>query len=232
MDWNLRGLGVTAPHKTALMKQLDYVEPSAAEIGAINTIVVEGEELHGFNTDVTAFISTLRLMLKSVRGLRCAVIGAGGAARAVLWGLRQEGAQAFVFARDADGAQALAEKFGAGSAPLAQAKFDGFDVVINTTPLGTRGPLEGLTPARANQLRGAHLAYDLVYNPLETRFIREAQEAGCKTAGGLSMLVAQAAEQFQMWTGVKAPVELMHKAAQAAIGASPATAVGKPTAEN
>lgn len=217
MEWNLRGLSVTAPHKSAIMSQLDFVEPSAREIGAVNTVVVEGEELRGFNTDVIGFISTLKAKLSALRGRRCAVIGAGGAARAVLWGLQQEGAQVVVFARDAKRAATLAESFGATSASLANAKFDEFDAVINATPLGTRGTLEGETVATAGQLRGARLAYDLVYNPAETRFIREARAAGCETMGGLGMLVAQAAEQFRLWTGKTAPLELMSEAAAAAL---------------
>lgn len=232
LDWNLRGLSVTAPHKSALMEHLDWVEPSAAEIGAVNTIVVEENELRGFNTDASAFIQTLSERLGELRGLRCAVIGAGGAARGVLYGLRQAGASVVVFARDAKRAKALAEKFDAEIATLAAASFDGFDVVINTTPLGTRGRLEEETPAVAAQLRGARLAYDLVYNPRETRFMREAREAGCDTMGGLPMLVAQAAEQFYLWTGTKAPVDLMREAAQSAISASQSTTSGKPVDEN
>jgi 3-dehydroquinate dehydratase/shikimate dehydrogenase len=224
LDWNLRGLGVTAPYKTAIIEHLNFVEPSAAEIGAVNTIVINEEELRGYNTDVTAFVKTLSERLGTLRGLRCAVIGAGGAARAALRGLQQEGAQSIVFARAADSARALAEKFGSSFAPLAEARFDGFDVVINSTPLGTRGPLENETPAAASQLRGARLAYDLVYNPAETRFIRAAREAGCETMGGLSMLVAQAAEQFQLWTEEEAPIELMRAAAQAALDMAHANA--------
>lgn len=217
LDWNLRGLGVTAPHKTAIIKHLDSVEPSAAEIGAVNTVVIDDEGLRGFNTDVTAFVKTLSERMGTLRGLRCAVIGAGGAARAALWGLQRAGAQATVFARAADNARSLAEEFGSGFAPLAEARFDGFDVVINSTPLGTRGPLADETPATTFQLRGARLAYDLVYNPAETRFMREARAAGCETMGGLLMLVAQAAEQFQLWTGTEAPFELMREAAEAAL---------------
>ncbi len=90
-------------------------------------------------------------------------------------------------------------------------------MVANATPLGTRGERESLTPALSAQLRGARLAYDLVYNPSETRFMREARAAGCHALGGLPMLVAQAAEQFKLWTGEEAPRELMSEAARAAL---------------
>lgn len=232
LDWNLRGLSVTAPHKTAVRPHLDSIEPSAREIGAVNTILVQGEELRGFNTDVTAFVKTLKERLGTLDGLRCAVIGAGGAARGVLWGLRQEGARATVYAREEAKAKPVAENFGAGFAPLAEASFDGFNVVINTTPLGTRGPLEALTPATTLQLRGARLAYDLVYNPAETSFLRAARAAGCETMNGLPMLVAQAAEQFYLWTGVQAPIDSMREAAQTALGASQSTVGDDQTVEN
>ncbi|MDT5294944.1 MAG: 3-dehydroquinate dehydratase / shikimate dehydrogenase, partial [Acidobacteriota bacterium] len=148
------------------------------------------------------------------RGARVAVIGAGGAARALLWSLSERGAHATVFARDAERGRDVAMNFDADAAALDGARFDGFDVVVNTTPLGTRGARESETPAVAAQLRGARVAYDLVYNPSETRFLREAREAGCRTAGGLAMLVAQAEQQFRLWTGVEPPPGVMTAAAE------------------
>ena len=97
------------------------------------------------------------------------------------------------------------------------ASFATFDLVINATPLGTAGELQEQTPATAAQLRGARLACDLVYNPLETRFLREARAAGCQTLGGLPMLVKQALEQFRLWTGVEAPEQVMSHAAHEAL---------------
>ena len=153
-----------------------------------------------------------------LRDVRCAVIGSGGAAGAAVWVLRQEGAKVGLFARNAKSAESLAEKFGATSDSLEGAVFAGFDVVINATPLGTLGQFESETPATAHQLRGARLAYDLVYNPSLTKFLLEAREAGCETLEGLSMLVAQAAEQFTLWTGEVAPESVMFDAAQRALG--------------
>jgi 3-dehydroquinate dehydratase/shikimate dehydrogenase len=216
--WNLRGLSITAPHKSAALLHLDWIEPSAQEIGAVNTIVVKGDELHGYNTDATALIAPLLNIIGTLRDRRFAIIGAGGAARAALWSLRREGANATLFARNVERARPLAEDFDASFEPLdAAASFDGFDVVINATPLGTHGPQQDQTPARASQLRGARIIYDLVYNPLETRFLREAREAGCEIIGGLEMLVAQAATQFHLWTGKPAPVKVMREAARHAL---------------
>ena len=148
-------------------------------------------------------------------GARVAVLGAGGAARAVLWSLRQAGARSTVFARDTERARPTAENFDAHLQTLDAARFDNFDLVINATPLGTLGARETETPAHASQLRGARSAYDLVYNPSETRFMREARAAGCELVlGGLPMLVAQAAAQFKLWTGHDAPLDVLTEAAE------------------
>ena len=98
--------------------------------------------------------------------------------------------------------------------PLDESRLEGFDVVINATPLGTLGQLESEAPATASQLRGARLVYDLVYNPMETKFLREAREAGCQMLGGLVMLVAQAVEQFKLWTDATPPESVMYEAAE------------------
>jgi 3-dehydroquinate dehydratase/shikimate dehydrogenase len=213
LRWNLRGFSVTAPHKSAIVGHLDRVEPHAAEMGAVNTVVIEGGELRGYNTDARAALAPFEGLIE-LKDSRVAIIGAGGAARALLWGLRSQGAHVTVFARDTERARATAEAFGAEVEQSEGAGFAGFDLVVNATPLGTRGALEGETPADASQLRGARLAYDLVYNPARTRFIKEAEAAGCETLGGLAMLVAQAAAQFELWTGTAAPIEVMHAAAR------------------
>jgi shikimate dehydrogenase len=214
----LRGLSVTAPHKSTIMSQLDFIEASAGEIGAVNTIVVEGNTLSGFNTDAAAALAPL-VELIELRGARVAVLGAGGAARALLWSLREAGARVTVYARNMERARVMGEKFGAHARTLEGAQFDNFDLVINATPLGTRGDNEVETPARADQLRGARAAYDLVYNPDETGFMREARVAGCEIVlGGLPMLVAQAAAQFKLWTGEDAPLEAMRVAADKRLG--------------
>lgn len=213
LEWNLRGFSVTAPHKSSIVEHLDWVEPLASEIGAVNTVVVEGAELRGYNTDARAALAPLEEQI-DLRGARVAVIGAGGVARALLWGLRSRGARATVFARDPERAHETAESFGAEIEQAEGASFGGFDLVVNATPLGTRGALEDETPATVTQLRGARFAYDLVYNPASTRFIREARDAGCETLGGLAMLVAQAAAQFELWTNESAPLEVMRAAAE------------------
>jgi 3-dehydroquinate dehydratase/shikimate dehydrogenase len=221
IEWNIRGLSVTAPYKSRVMDALDWIEPTAAELGAINTIVVEGNELHGYNTDILAFIQTLVSHFGEMVNAKCAVIGAGGAARAVIWGLKQMATNVTVFARNEGQAKTLARELEVDCLPFNDAKFGEFDLVINATTLGTVGDQESETPALAEQLTGARLACDLVYNPEETLFLREARQAGCKTLGGLPMLVRQAMEQFKLWADTDAPEQVMVQAARAALMASP-----------
>ena len=208
LDWNVLGLSVTAPHKSNVMELLDWIEPKAKEIGAVNTIVVEGHELRGYNTDVRGLVEPLSERVGPLARSSVAVIGAGGAARAALWALRREGAKVTLFARAPIKAAILAQFFEVPCEPLEGASFDGYDVVINATPEA---------PATAEQLAGAGLVYDLIYNPIETALLKEARKAGCDTLGGLPMLVAQARLQFELWTGKKPSAAVMHNAAAAAL---------------
>ena len=217
IEWKLRGLAVTAPHKTAVMKHLHWIEPAAKEIGAVNTIVLQDGELHGYNTDAAGFIGPLKSRIASLKGIRCAVIGAGGAARAVVWALRQERAIVTLFCRDPEKAKPIGDQFEVSCTSLRDAAFFEFDMVVNATPLGTLGESETETPVTAEQLRGMRLAYDLVYNPLETQFLREARQAGCETVGGLEMLIGQAVEQFRLCTGKEPDVGAMRDAANRAL---------------
>jgi 3-dehydroquinate dehydratase / shikimate dehydrogenase len=214
LNLNIRGLSVTAPHKLAVMPHLDWLEPAAAAIGAVNTIVIKDDSLLGYNTDAYGFIQPLSQKFGDLRDAKCAVIGSGGAASAALWALQHAGAAITVFSRNAAKAGELAQKFGAKKEYLDRATFAGFDVVVNATPLGSAGGLATETAATVAQLRGARLAYDLVYNPIETRFLREARAAGCEVLGGLSMLVEQAKEQFKLWTGTIADASVMRQAAE------------------
>ena len=168
INWRMRGLSVTTPHKREVMAHLDWIDPAASEIGAVNTIVVDNDELKGYNTDAAGFINPLKARLPRLRGARCAVIGGGGAAHAAIWALLKEGASVSVFVRDVERAKTLTEGFDVPVSALKDAVFEGCDVVVNATVLGTIGDFEQDTPASAQQLRGARLAYDLVYNPTET----------------------------------------------------------------
>lgn len=217
-DWNLRGLSITAPHKQAVMNSIDWIDPEAQKIGAVNTVVVEKDRLRGYNTDARGFIHPLRRLIKSFVNLEVAIIGAGGAARAAIWSLQLWGAKVTLFARDPAKAQPLAEFFNIDCKPLAAASFAACELVVNATPLGS-GAYVDQTPATRGQLKGARCAFDMVYNPLETKFLQEARIAGCETILGLEMLVGQARVQFELWTERKfLGSSIMYEAAAAALG--------------
>lgn len=216
IDWNFQGFSVTIPHKIEIMKYLTHVDETAEKIGAVNTVflVEDDNAIYGTNTDAEGFIEPLRNTYGSLIGARAAVLGAGGAARAVCYALTQAGVSVKVFARNVEKAKELREIFGLEVAELSGDKYEGFDFLINTTPLGMKkGGLEKETPATAEQLKGVGLVYDLVYNPFETRLMREAALVSVPTIGGLAMLIAQAAAQQKIWTGKDAPVKEISAAA-------------------
>lgn len=216
IDWNLAGFSVTIPHKRNVIAYLDELDETARRIGAVNTVVLKDGRLFGYNTDVRGAIEPLERVLP-LAGENCAVIGAGGVARAVIYGLLEQAAQVEVFARNVEKAREMAGSFGVTVSPIESLESSDARIVINTTPVGMRGHSEGSSPVRREMLRGRRIAYDLVYNPLETRFLLDAQTEGCLAISGLDMLVAQAALQFKLWTGHEPPIDAMRKAAIAKI---------------
>jgi 3-dehydroquinate dehydratase / shikimate dehydrogenase len=180
--WNIKGLSVTIPHKITIMRYLDWIDPVAESVGAVNTVVVRGDRLLGYNTDVAGAMKPLDSRV-TLKGARVAVLGTGGSARAVIYGLKQRGAEVISFGRKT----------------LNEFKGD-VEIVINCTPLGMKGDNEGRSPVR--DLSGVKLVYDLVYNPEETELLRIARTAGCETIGGLEMFYAQAEEQYRLWSGM------------------------------
>lgn len=219
MDWNLRGFSVTIPHKIAAMELVKEIYQPALNAGAVNTVVLDGEVTRGYNTDIQGAIEPLA-RLRSLAGARCAVIGAGGAARAVVCGLIQNGGNITVFARNPDRASDMARQFGVNVAPLESLNNGKFDVLINTTPVGMGGHSEDQSPVDPTAFTPGVIAYDLVYNPPVTRFLKDAHLSGCTTLSGLDMLVAQAGAQFKLWTGLEPPLELMMEAAKRHLGFS------------
>ncbi len=208
----MRGLSVTIPHKVAVMNFLDEIDETARKIGAVNTIVVRDGRFFGYNTDAAGAMGPLEKICE-LEGESCAVLGAGGAARAVVYGLVERGAAVTVFARDLGRARPLTESFGVRVLPLAEFSASDARIVINTTPLGMHGHSVGQSAVPRETLRGRSIAYDLVYNPLATRFLYDAKAEGCRIITGLEMLVFQAALQFNLLTGFDVPVELMRRAA-------------------
>jgi 3-dehydroquinate dehydratase/shikimate dehydrogenase len=212
IDWNLRGLSVTIPHKSAVIRLLDEVDETARKIGAVNTVVVNDGRLIGYNTDVQGAMEPLEKAC-ALADENCAVIGAGGSARALIHGLIKRGARVIAFARNPAKARELSETFGVPVLPIESLASTDAGVLINTTPVGMRGHSEGLSAAPRAALRGRRIVYDLVYNPIDTQLLIDARAEGCRTISGLEMLIAQAALQFELWTGHKPPTGAMRDAA-------------------
>jgi 3-dehydroquinate dehydratase/shikimate dehydrogenase len=207
--FRLAGASVTIPHKVALFDRVDEVYAAARRIGAVNTVRVDGGRWIGENTDASGFLHPLQERIR-VAGLRAAVLGAGGAARAVADALGSCSCSVRIHARQPAKAQEVAALTRAEAGPWPPEP-GSWDLLINCTPIG-QVPRVDETPLAREQLTG-RCVYDLVYNPTPTRLLREAAAAGCQTIGGLEMLVAQGAEQFRWWTGAKPPVGIMREAA-------------------
>lgn len=210
VPWNVRGFSVTNPHKTAALELVDTLDPVAERVGAINTIVVESNgTLIGYNTDVEGAMEPLEQSVGTLSGLRVGVVGAGGAARAVVAGLASRGAETYVFARDVAKAEAVAGGFGARFGSIDDVVGTGLDVLVNATPVGTAGETEGSSPVSAQSLEGVRLVFDLVYAPERTQLLMDAEARGCRTLGGKPMLAVQAVKQFELWTGKRVTAERM-----------------------
>ncbi len=208
---DLSGFSVTRPYKTGILEHLHEVEEDAALCGSVNTVVVHDGVLQGSTTDGRGVSGPLRKLL-DVRGKAVTIVGAGGAARAAALALHRKGARVSVVARDAGKARALAAVVGCAWGAQAEGLTRPYDVLINATPLGSHEFHEE-TPMPASLLRPGAVVFDMVYDPVETRLLREATAAGCRTVGGLEMLIAQAVAQFETWTGIEAPAEVMKAAA-------------------
>ncbi len=215
IDWNLKGFSVTIPHKEAILKHLDFIDEDARKIGAVNTVKILDGKLHGYNTDAEGFIEPLRNYYGDVQNANIGIIGNGGAARACIYALKKHRANVTVFARNLEKNESLANEFRVQSSEfkVLENDFSSFDILVNTSPLGTKGELENETPAIAEQIKNIHLAYDLVYNPIETLFLREAKSVEIPTIGGLKMLVAQGMKQFEIWTELDPPAKIMKETA-------------------
>jgi 3-dehydroquinate dehydratase / shikimate dehydrogenase len=208
---DVRGLSVTTPLKVPLRDEIEHVDDWCASVGAVNTVRRRGNGWEATNTDVAGFLEPLQD--EDLHGLRATVVGAGGAARAVVAALRGGGAVVTVAARRRRMAVRLAGPGGLVAAfPLESA---GWDLLVNTTPLGS-WPRPEESPVAPHLLEGGRIVYDLVYNPPITRLMRDGLAAGCRVIGGLEMLIAQAERQFAWWTGRPAPAGLFREVALAA----------------
>ena len=207
---NFKGVSVTLPHKVAVMEYLDEIDETAVQIGAVNTIVNNKGRLIGYNTDCAGALEALKTR-SSIKNKSVALIGAGGAARAIGFGLVAAGGQLTVLNRSRANGERLARDLQAEFAPLNDWQPDRYEILINTTSVGMHPETEA-TPVPKEDLSKDMVVMDIVYNPLETRFLKEAAARGCRTINGADMFVFQGAHQFELWTGQKAPVDVMRKA--------------------
>jgi 3-dehydroquinate dehydratase/shikimate dehydrogenase len=207
----LSGFSVTRPYKTDIVPFLDELSEEAAAAGSVNTVVVSQGVLQGSTSDGTGILAPLKKRVSLV-GRAVVIVGAGGAARAAALALHRAGAGVRVVARRPEKSVEVAQAVGCAHGSLEQLREYPWDVLINATPLGSHSLLEQ-TPVAASAHRPGTVVVDMVYDPLETRFLREAQAAGCTIIDGLGMLIAQAAVQFELWTGMEPPLDVMKSAA-------------------
>jgi 3-dehydroquinate dehydratase/shikimate dehydrogenase len=206
----IAGFSVTLPHKQTILRQLDDFDPMAAAIGAVNTVVVRGGgKLYGYNTD---YVGVLRALERRIplRGSRALIFGAGGAARAVAFALAESGASVCVCARRVQAAIELARAVGGEVVERPRLQREFFDAIVNATPVGMH-PAADRSPLAARELN-CRLVFDLIYRPRVTKLMQLAALRGIETVSGVEMFAAQGTAQWEIWTGERAPVEVMRGA--------------------
>ena len=220
-DAGVAGFNVTIPFKTEIMPLLDALSEDAQRIRAVNTVVIASDgKMTGHNTDVTGFLAGFASHGIALAGKRAVLIGAGGAARAALWGLLRSGVSSVcIGVRNLTKGEALCTDF-AADGTLAAYCFDdsrfrnelcAADIVVQTTPIGMSPQTEAIPPVDPAAIRPSAAVYDLIYTPAETVFLRAAAARGCTTINGEIMLVMQGAEAFSFWTGVRPNTDLMQR---------------------
>jgi len=218
---NIAGVNVTLPHKVAVIKYLDRIDPLAKAIGAVNTIHNKNGKLTGYNTDGIGAVAALKEKIPQLRGKKTLILGAGGAARAIAFQLAKEGCKLVILNRTESKAVELAsslkKKF---KTPIVGAKLEkaklrkelsNSDILINTTLVGM-SPNTNATLVTRSLMKPKLTVFDIVYNPIKTRLLKEAEVAGAKTIDGVNMLVYQGAESFKIWTGRNPPIKIMRNA--------------------
>jgi shikimate dehydrogenase len=213
----IRGAGVSMPYKQAVLPLLDAIDPVAARIGAVNTIVNDGGRLTGHNTDWIGAVRALE-EVRPLAGARVLLLGAGGAARAVAFGLVERGAAVRIANRDRAKAERLAAEVGASSAPLGEEALSGdHEVLVNATSAGM-AEVDPRSPVPEQALREGLVVMDIVYKPMVTELVAAARRRGAVAIHGGRMLLHQAAEQFRLYTGRAAPLAAMDEALAAQLG--------------
>lgn len=203
----IHGLSVTMPYKESILPHLDNTDSHSTKVGACNTVVrAQDGKLYGFNTDTAGIVRPLERRLNTLEGARILVLGAGGAARAAVFGLKERGSEVYILNRSLAAAKKLAHQAHARVVKRPDLKKLAFDVIINATPVGMGNGRE--TPLQDKEIN-ARYVFDMVYDPGETRLLKLAKERGAQIIPGIEMFVHQAARQFEIWTGKPAPWDEM-----------------------
>ncbi len=211
------GVSVTMPVKGAIMDFLDELDDDSRAIGAVNTVVNDNGRLTGLNTDHRGLTAAMKEHFP-LEGKTVAVLGAGGVARAAVHGVLLEGGIPVILSRNRDRGESLARWFRCEAQPLSSLGSLDAEVLIHATPVGMSPNVDEMLVDRRHLARYRWVV-ETIYNPLETRLLREAREAGCGIVTGLSMFVRQGAEQLRIWTGLEPPVELMTRVVRTALEA-------------
>src|SRR5216110_441605 len=214
-DFGIRGFSITLPHKQAILKHLKECEPLAAEIGAVNTVVVRRDgSLYGCNTD---YVGVLRALQRKLRlpGSRALIFGAGGSARAAAFALARAGATVCICARRENASKELARAVGGEVIPRRALRTEPFDAILNATPIGMH-PHEAISPLSAGELQ-CRIVVDLIYRPERTKLLEIAARKGIATVSGVNMFLAQGFAQWEIWTGKRAPEAAMRRAVLSAL---------------
>ena len=206
----IKGASITIPHKVDVIGALDELDPEAQEIGAVNTVLNSGGHLKGYNSDGKGALLALESRT-SLNGKHVAIIGAGGAARAIGCEIRQKAGKLTIYNRSRERGEALAQELEANFRPLEDSERIRCDILIHTTSMGMFPDVRKLA-VNSKNLQAGMVVMDIVYTPLKTALIQEAEAKGCTTIDGAAMFVYQGALQFQWWTGRKAPVDDMRAA--------------------
>jgi shikimate dehydrogenase len=209
------GVSVTIPFKEEIIPLIDELDPRAATIGAVNTVVNRDGHLSGYNTDWLGAVVALTAKI-SLKDRHVLILGAGGASRAIVYGIFHQEGEVALTDIDTARAEALARQVGAEAIPPEAVKDCPASVLVNASPVGMTPDLDGI-PINPDLLGRFEVVMDIVYQPLQTRLLREAAAHGCATIDGLQMLIHQATAQFELWTGREAPVEVMARAAYGAL---------------
>ncbi|MGA9177113.1 MAG: shikimate dehydrogenase [Desulfobacterales bacterium] len=212
----IKGASITIPHKVSVMDFLDELDDTAQKIGAVNTILNKKDVLIGYNSDGIGAVKAL-FERTTIEDKNVVILGAGGAARAIGFAIISEGGRVTVINRTLTKGEKLAKDLGADFQPISKLNQTACHILINTTPVGMFPDIDAI-PIRRQDLDKAMVVMDVVYNPLKTRLLRAAENIGCQTIDGVSMFVYQGAFQLELWTGMKAPVDVMKKAVLNALG--------------